>query len=925
MRARIPLSELCDVAVRRGVVWARLVVTGEKGGELVLPGLSPGDAEAAREEIKQRFSRTMLTEIADPEKAGAELDSFYAQPRYLSARDADLWLRARRRELEKWLAPLRRLQSRPLFAEAKDRLPESIRRLLDLDDARAELRERNEKFAEKEMRECASFFDNVEKTPLTAEQRRAAVVTEYRNLLVAAAGSGKTSALVGKIGYALLRNHCRPEEIAALAFNKKAAEELRERISARLKELGGESVHAGTFHSLGLRFLGEATGKKPRIAEWAANMGENTNRRTDELIRELAAANPEFLVAFSELCAHYRYAAKPRKFFKPDSDYFRHLENIGAMPPGERRIPTIKGDPVKSFQEAAIANFLFLNGVEYEYEEPYEHPVADERHGQYRPDFYYPRAKLYHEHFALDEKGNAPDFMGGKEYARQTEWKKSLHKEKGTLLLVTTSAEFERENFFAKFRGQLEKLGVLEGAKPLSRGEILGWLQKQETREIYKLMSAFLSRWKSGGLGGEELAAGISRLQECFRARARVFLRAMILLREFYDGKLKDANEADFDDMLAGAAKALRAGEVSHPYKLILADEFQDISRARAEMIKAMLESNPDCKLFAVGDDWQAIYRFAGSDIFIMTNFQEEFGAAAENFLTRTFRCNQGIADTAARFVSANPSQTAKEVRAGDSSREGVVHILRYPREEDAARAIESQIFILAKTTGAGVRRKIFILGRYNLGIYKFSLTGAQLKAMQNRFPGFDIEFLTMHKAKGLEADFVFVLGMNAGKFGFPSEKEDDPVMSLVTPEQESFEFAEERRLFYVALTRAKTKVFLLARRDKPSVFVGEIAGGEPPEILDELTDNRGNTSQAQQCPLCKTGVLMEREGPHSLFYGCFAWRKDGSGCGYREPMKCPRCGRGILKLRNGKIGKFYGCSGYPNCKYTRNSVKNGR
>ncbi len=884
-----PLS-LRDIAVVKFIVTAQIVLAAEDGGGITLTGISPRKADALFAQIRRHYTAAAVADMQNIGEAEYALNSFYALPRYLAATDIDKWLQSQPL-IKESLTRMHYYQNRPLFDGAMTNISAVICRFVDIDGAeRKELRERNDEFAKGQMRACAAFFDGVEKTPLTSEQRYAAVVMEDRNLLTAAAGSGKTSALVGKIGYALHRGLYRPEEIAALAFNKKAAAELRERINARLANLGGEKVVVSTFHALGLGIVGEADGKKPRVAEWAAALGENTNKQTDALINELAATDGRFCSLLGQLYSLFRWAVKPRAEFKTEAQYDRHLDMLIARKDGDKRIPTIKGDKVKSMEECVIANFLRCNGVRYEYEKDYEHDVADAKHGQYQPDFYYPDAGLYHEHFALDGNGKPPPFMDGAEYVRGTEWKKNLHKEKDTKLLITTSGEFHRGDFLADMRRRLEERGVVFG-EPMPPATIRGWLQSQESRPIYELMSRFLSLWKACGKKINQLYAEAEQLTGFARARAVAFLGAMALLRDFYDRKLRDNNEVDFEDMLALAADRIHSGAYTHPYQLILVDEFQDISLSRAALIKAMLNQRRECKLFAVGDDWQAIYRFAGADTGIMRGFAAEFGITSQSMLTQTFRSNQGITDIASAFVCANPMQMKKTIRAVDSSRAGVVGILHYRREEDVAPVIESKLENIA--AGASARKKVYILGRYQLPHYRHTLTYANLAAWQKRFSGaLAIEFLTMHKAKGLEADYVFIPGMNRGKYGFPSERQDDKLLSLVMTQSEDFEFAEERRLFYVALTRAKHQSYILAQRDNPSPFVDEInANHKSGEILNEAADTGGKMTQVRLCPECQSGggqggVLLLRNGRYGVFYSCSNWRADGTGCGYKENIK---------------------------------------
>lgn len=879
---------LRDVAVINWIFFARMVLTSDDGGGITLTGISPQKADALRAQIRRHYTAAAVADMKNIGEVEYALQSFYALPRYLSAFDVDKWLKSQTMVNES-LAQMHYYQNRPLFDSAMTNMPAVINRFFDITDEtkRKELHRRNEEFVEGQMRACAAFFDGVEKTPLTQEQRYAAVVMEDCNLLTAAAGSGKTSALVGKIGYVLHRGICRPQEIVALAFNKKAAAELRERIDNRLADLGGNDVTVATFHSLGLGIVGEADGKKPRVAEWAANLGENTNNKTEALINELAAINGKFCGLLGELYSVFRWAIKPRIAFQTQKQYDRHLEKLNADKDGERRFPTIKGDKVKSMEELAIANFLHLHGARYEYETKYEHDTADAKHGQYHPDFYYPDAGLYHEHFALDKNGKAPAFMGGAEYVRGVEWKQNLHKEKGTKLLITTSAQFNDDDFFGDLRRRLEECGVVFGEQ-MPPTTILGWLRSQESKPIYDLMSRFLSLWKASGKTIAELYTKAKQLSGFAHARAKVFLGAMELLREFYESKLRDKNEVDFEDMLALAAERIERGAYLHPYQLILVDEFQDISHARARLIKAMLNQRRECKLFAVGDDWQAIYRFAGADIKMMREFAAEFGKTSQSLLRQTFRSNQGISDIASMFVCQNPLQIKKTIRAADPARAGVVGVLYYKRDEDVARIIENKLATIArKSPGA----KIFILGRYGLWHYKKTLTDAHIAEWQKRY-GMTIAFLTMHKAKGLEADYVFILGMERGKNGFPSEREDDKLLSLVMTEKEEFAFAEERRLFYVALTRAKRQSYLLARMDSPSPFVDEInAMHKGGEVVNE-TDIGGKMAAVRLCPQClgdderQGGVLVPRNSRYGAFYGCSNWRADGSGCGYKENIK---------------------------------------
>ena len=221
-------------------------------------------------------------------------------------------------------------------------------------------------------------------------------------------------------------------------------------------------------------------------------------------------------------------------------------------------------------------------------------------------------------------------------------------------------------------------------------------------------------------------------------------------------------------------------------------------------------------------------------------------------------------------------------IRAADARTWRYRQKLHYKDEEDVASFIETKLLDIA--TRASGCKKVFILGRYGLQYYPQMLTQARLSAWQKQFAGvLTIEFLTMHKAKGLEADYVFILGMHAGKYGFPGDRKDDDLLALVMTDDEHFEFAEERRLFYVALTRAKHKAYLLTQLNNPSPFVDEIKTNYPNgEICNEII-TRGKIEYLRQCPECQTGVLLLRQGRYGGFYGCSAWLADNKGCNFTE------------------------------------------
>jgi DNA helicase IV len=324
----------------------------------------------------------------------------------------------------------------------------------------------NERVLEAELEVGAGFFETIENSPLTAEQARAVVTFDNRVLLLAAAGSGKTSVMVARAAYAVSRGLVPPARILLLAFNRNAAAELQERIESRFAEAGIDAagVTASTFHRFGLNLIGQATGTKPRPAAWLENGADV--RTIVEIVDELQDSSATFRYRWDLYRMLFATAPGDLDEGEPDA-YDRATRETGYR--------TFSGTMVKSHGERLIADFLFLNGIAFEYEKPYVVDVASETHAQYRPDFYYPDVDAWHEHWALDRDGNPPaDFDG---YADGIWWKRNLHEAHGTTLVETTWADVVYGDGLRDLEQRLNSLAGLEqnvGARriaiPAARG-----------------------------------------------------------------------------------------------------------------------------------------------------------------------------------------------------------------------------------------------------------------------------------------------------------------------------------------------------------------------------------------------------------------------------------------------------------------------
>ena len=780
-------------------------------------------------------------------------------------------------------------------------------------DARAKA---NKEFVASELVRSRQLFDRIERRPLTEEQRRAVAVDERRNLVVAAAGSGKTSVIVAKAGWLVQRGYRKPSEVLLLAFARDARDEMEERVCARLGNAIGPSLTVRTFHSLGMAIIGEAAGKRPALASVA-----ESDRALFKLVKGILAdllADLELSAIVREWFQDWLAPYRSEHDFKSWGEYYNYIRKYD--------IRSLNDETVRSFEECEIANFLYLNGVAYRYEAPYEHDLATSEKRQYKPDFYLPEHGVYIEHFGINAAGNTAPFVDREKYLREMDWKRKIHAKYGTILIETFSHEHADGRLVRNLGEKLAPHGVK--LVPIPRESALAVLEEQGRIDSFtRLVATFLQHFKGSRLAFSDLAERARTHYD--RERAQAFFAVFSPIFERYRETLSRVGEIDFHDMINRATDLVEAGRYRSPFRYILVDEFQDISPSRARLLKALLSSSADTQLFAVGDDWQAIFRFGGADIAVMREFGDHFGAFERIDLETTFRCSDRIAAVATDFVLRNPAQIRKTVRATRLADRPAVHV-GLADQESLSLLKEALDRIAEDARRHDGPSEVLLLGRYQ------HQKPPDMLALPKQYPGLRCSWKTVHGSKGLEADYAVVLGLRAGKYGFPAEITDDPLLDLVLAASEPHPNAEERRLLYVAITRARRQVFLLADGRTPSTFVSELVdGGYDISIFGRPPD--GDVP----CPRCTEGRLVRLENSQdgSTFYGClnFPLCEYKSGpcpkCGNGLPVKfdgayrcrdcngtieaCPVCS-GWLEPRMGKYGRFLGCSNWPDCDYTR-------
>ncbi|MDG3085224.1 DNA helicase IV [Vibrio hannami] len=276
---------------------------------------------------------------------------------------------------------------------------------------------------------------------------------------------------------------------------------------------------------------------------------------------------------------------------------------------------------------------------------------------------------------------------------------------------------------------------------------------------------------------------------------------------------LKDQNQIDFHSMITRATAYVQKGKFRTPWKYIMVDEYQDISPDRQALLEALCsqtiieagaeETNPS--LFAVGDDWQSIYQFTGSDVDLTTEFSSRYPNSTVHYLDITYRFNNQICDVASQFVQSNPKQIKKQLRSYREQKQKAVYVMPAKRIERELKALNEK---------APQVKNVLMLGRNHYH------KPEQLKQWKKQFTDLNIHFMTCHGSKGKEADYVFILNVDEGQF--PAVSRQPHLNSVLVTSSDTYPNAEERRLFYVALTRAKEKVWI-TYETRESAFVNEL------------------------------------------------------------------------------------------------------
>jgi len=728
----------------------------------------------------------------------------------------------------------------------------------------------NNEFVANELEINQKYFDTVlGKYPLDPQQRDSIVKLEDNCLVIASAGSGKTSTILGKAKYLVEKRNIDPSKVLLITYTRKAANELHERMKI-------EGMTCSTFHALAYQIIAQVTGQAPSICD--ADVPLN-------VFQKLILNNQEFLHAVNNYIINQQSLMGLEHDYNDAFSYFEDRKKYGI----QALFSDVDGKMIftRSEEEKRLVSLLAKWGVMFRYECPYQFSTVTNEKRQYKPDFtiYYKDNQdqwkwVYLEHFAINSSGYVPFWFGegtrggwkvaNEKYHEGIAWKRHAHFQHGTTLIETTSADFQDGNVEEKLLSQLRACGV--PVKQRTDQELYDLLVKRNRKlekSVYTLIMSFVTLMKAN----EKTIDGLLEdLKLNPNERSRTILTDVIKpFYEEYERTLKQSYEIDFTDAIIQATKLCREG-LWREYEYILVDEFQDISIDRYKFLQALRSDEPKTKLYCVGDDWQSIFRFAGSDMSLFYEFEKFFGHTELCKIETTYRFHQPLIDKSSEFIIKNKEQKVKTIKTPKDDRYSTFLNFEKCEGEDKEGVLRKVEQIVAQIPNS---QSILLLGRYNYDAVSVGFNG-KIDMKDNRIKvkigNRELPFLSVHSAKGLEADNVILVNCNQGAYGFPSLIEDDPILDFVLSKREAYPFAEERRLFYVAMTRARMHMYVLYDKDKPSPFVSEFL----------LRIQRGS----YLCPRCLGGeVIPVKEGrtANGSRYRCYKCSNNESGCDYFE------------------------------------------
>ncbi|MBK9335477.1 MAG: UvrD-helicase domain-containing protein [Lewinellaceae bacterium] len=689
------------------------------------------------------------------------------------------------------------------------------------------------------------------------EKQREAVVSEDKRLLVlAGAGSGKTKTLLQKIIYLIEEKGVSPRDILAITFTKNAAGEMLDRLILTADTSGAyaailhdkkksqaekdtarhefvrrykwiEGLTVRTFHSFGYNLL-----RNYGVHEFDNRfrlIGEEKSSEEDEFARYTApeTAFDVFYKLLIQKCEDREHLLALKRYVL---DYLVdkiHLKESGIQQLRQegKYYTTLDGTRVRSKSEQFIADYLYRNSIAYEYE-----PTVQIKDFPFRPDFYIPAANLYLEH------------VSNKSYAMRDK-EEQFHK--GEILFAKTT-ERTAENS-ALFTNTLDNL--LRGRLPANAGasKAIGFQEAfkghlDHLKEFVHTVMRITDMMKVERLNAEQVLTNARQDQH---ERIRNFYELAIPLAKSYEQYCVDKSYLDFNDLISKTVSLLEhhpdvARKMQDRYPYILVDEFQDVNNLQVELIRLLLTEQT--QLFCVGDDWQSIYGFRGSEVSYIIDFERHFPGCSIIKLDLNYRSSQHIVGASNEVIKHNRYKIDKDIRASKVSRHKITVYAGTDEEENVAYCMQR----IRECLDAGIpAEELLFLYRRSKMFHPF-YEGLKREGLLR------IPYKTIHAAKGLEARVVFIVGLTDGFGGFPDIWLADRIFQVLKKANLDLLLEEERRLFYVAITRAKDKLFLITEKGRESSFLKEI----PSSYTERAGIPLGSVVQeVRLCPACSRQI----------------------------------------------------------------------
>ena len=820
----------------------------------------------------------------------------------------------------------------------------------DLKTIPASVEKHNKAYVTSHLKSEKEYLDTILKKidpaiNLDDEQRHVVLSDEDYTLVIAGAGAGKTTTVAAKVRYLVEKKGIKPEQILVISFTNKAVGELRDKINKGL----GIPCPVTTFHSTGYAILRKKEAAGKNIVDGGFMFNVINNYLKGNILEQPELVDKRILFFGSyfdapyegdDLNTFFNYISKA-DFSTLKGNMSEYTEEIINKRTGNKI--SIAHETLRSAQEVSIANFLYLNSIDYRYEKPYQFNII-RAHKPYTPDFTLKQGDkiAYLEHFGITEDGRNNRYTAEqlKKYKAAINDKVILHRKHNTDLIYTFSSYNDGRPMLEHLKEQLIEHGFVLNQRSSQEvfEKIVNTEENKYILKLVKLICTFIQNFKTNGYTIDKFYEWESQTTN---ERTRLFLDVCQQCYLEYAKRLKEKRAVDFEDMINESARILNQQLISGKtldFKYIIVDEYQDISRQRFDLTKS-LSQICDAKIIAVGDDWQSIYAYAGSDITIFTKFKDSMGYGQELKITRTYRNAQEVIDIAGGFIQKNDSQLKKALVSPKHIQDPVV-IESYTEDVDRTqtKGKGGKYYMIGKTVEDIVatileenpKSSILLLGRYGFDAYNLSRSADFIYdektggVKSKKFPGVRLEFMTVHRAKGLGFDNVIIINARNELYGFPSQIQEDPVLKYVVKDDFSIEYAEERRLFYVALTRTKNRVYIVVPEQHPSKFVTELISDfknvKVNGKINEVDD--ANSADIKRCPICGYPLQL-RYKPH---YGLKLWlcsnepeicdfmTNDLRG-GELSILKCDRCQDGYLIVKEGKLGPFLGCTNYKSDK----------